>query len=65
MVAAHVLRDGARTAADRAGGPAGGKGSTLKRFSEHLNPRAVKIEALPKRTERGRAGGTSSGTWNC
>ncbi|MCR9213572.1 MAG: polyphosphate kinase 2 [Proteobacteria bacterium] len=34
------------------GRDAAGKGGTIKRFMEHLNPRAARVVALPKPTER-------------
>src|SRR5262249_56244804 len=36
------------------GGDAAGKGGTIKRFTEHLNPRGARIVALEKPTERER-----------
>src|SRR3954449_11643808 len=36
------------------GRDAAGKGSTIKRVAEHLNPRVVRIAALPSPTERER-----------
>ena len=36
------------------GRDAAGKGGTIKRFTEHLNPRAARVVALPKPTERER-----------
>jgi len=36
------------------GRDAAGKGGTIKRFMEHLNPRAARVVALPKPTERER-----------
>ncbi len=37
------------------GRDAAGKGGTIKRFMEHLNPRAARVVALPKPTERQRS----------
>jgi len=42
------------------GHDAAGKGGTIKRFMEHLNPRGARVVALEKPTERERASGTSS-----
>lgn len=36
------------------GADAAGKGGTIKRVAEHLNPRVARIAALPKPTERER-----------
>ncbi len=36
------------------GRDAAGKGGTIKRFTEHLNPRTARVVALPKPTERER-----------
>ena len=36
------------------GRDAAGKGGTIKRFTEHLNPRAARVVALPKPTDRER-----------
>ncbi len=36
------------------GRDAAGKGGTIKRFNEHLNPRAARVVALPKPTEKER-----------
>ena len=36
------------------GRPAAGKGGTIKRFMEHLNPRGARVVALEKPTERER-----------
>jgi polyphosphate kinase 2 (PPK2 family) len=45
------------------GRDAAGKGGTIKRFTEHLNPRGATVVALDKPTERNRPSGTSSGTY--
>ena len=37
------------------GRDAAGKGGTIKRFTEHLNPRAARVVALPKPSERQRS----------
>lgn len=42
------------------GRDAAGKGGTIKRFMEHLNPRGARIVALENRQSRKRASGTSS-----
>lgn len=42
------------------GRDAAGKGGTIKRFMEHLNPRGARIVALEKPTEEERANGISS-----
>lgn len=42
------------------GRDAAGKGGTIKRFMEHLNPRGARIVALEKPSEQERASGTSS-----
>ena len=44
------------------GRDAAGKGGTIKRFMEHLNPRGARVVALEKPTERERDNGTSSAT---
>ena len=49
-----VRQENARVVIVFEGRDAAGKGSTIKRFTEHLNPRVVRIEALPKPTERER-----------
>jgi polyphosphate kinase len=46
---------GARIAIVFEGRDAAGKGGTIKRFREYLNPRSAKIVALPKPTERERS----------
>lgn len=43
---------GARMAILFEGRDAAGKGGTIKRFMEHLNPRGARVVALPKPTER-------------
>ena len=44
------------------GRDAAGKGGTIKRYMEHLNPRGARVVALEKPTERERRSGTSSAT---
>ena len=44
------------------GRDAAGKGGTIKRFMEHLNPRGARVVALEKPTEASGASGTSSAT---
>ncbi len=44
------------------GRDAAGKGGTIKRFMEHLNPRGARVVALEKPSEVERGSGTSSGT---
>jgi hypothetical protein len=44
------------------GRDAAGKGGTIKRFMEHLNPRGARVVALEKPTDRGAGSGTSSAT---
>jgi polyphosphate kinase 2 len=45
---------GARVCILLEGRDAAGKGGTIKRFREHLNPRGARVVALPKPTERER-----------
>jgi polyphosphate kinase 2 len=49
-----VRSEGMRVVVVFEGRDAAGKGSTIKRFTEHLNPRVARIAALPKPTERER-----------
>ncbi|MER6126887.1 polyphosphate kinase 2 [Streptomyces sp. NPDC001795] len=49
-----VRADGARLVVIFEGRDAAGKGGTIKRVSEYLNPRVARIAALPKPTERER-----------
>jgi polyphosphate kinase 2 (PPK2 family) len=44
------------------GRDAAGKGGTIKRFMEHLNPRGARVVALEKPTDRDAPSGTSSVT---
>src|SRR4051812_5629660 len=57
-----VRMEGARLVVVFEGRDAAGKGSTIKRVSEYLNPRLARIAALPAPTERERSQCTSSGT---
>ncbi|WP_326719089.1 MULTISPECIES: polyphosphate kinase 2 [unclassified Streptomyces] len=50
-----VRADGARLVVVFEGRDAAGKGSTIKRVTEHLNPRVARIVALPTPTERERS----------
>ncbi|MBP2341613.1 polyphosphate kinase 2 [Streptomyces cinnamonensis] len=49
-----VRTEGARLVVVFEGRDAAGKGGTIKRVSEHLNPRVARVAALPKPTERER-----------
>ncbi len=49
-----VRTEGARLVVVFEGRDAAGKGGTIKRVAEHLNPRIARIAALPKPTERER-----------
>ena len=49
-----VRQEGARLVVVFEGRDAAGKGGTIKRVVEHLNPRVVRIAALPSPTERER-----------
>lgn len=46
-----VQRKGERIAVLVEGRDAAGKGGTIRRFTEHLNPRAMRVVALPKPTD--------------
>ncbi|MBS0162335.1 MAG: polyphosphate kinase 2 [Nitrospira sp.] len=46
-----VQADGQRIAILVEGRDAAGKGGTIRRFTEHLNPRAMRVVALPKPTD--------------
>src|SRR5690349_14806057 len=50
-----VKGHGARVVVIFEGRDAAGKGGTIKRITEHLNPRIVRHVALPKPTERERS----------
>lgn len=47
----HVIANKLRVAILFEGRDASGKGGSIKRFMEHLNPRAARVVALPKPTE--------------
>ena len=47
-----VRNEGARVVVVFEGRDAAGKGGTIKRITEHLNPRVARIVALPAPTER-------------
>jgi polyphosphate kinase 2 len=47
-----VRESGARVAVVFEGRDAAGKGGTISRITEHLNPRVVRVAALPRPTER-------------
>src|SRR5690606_41221439 len=49
-----VRAEGVRLVVVFEGRDAAGKGGTIKRVAEHLNPRGARIAALPKPTERER-----------
>lgn len=49
-----VQSTGARIAILVEGRDAAGKGGTIRRFTEHLNPRAMRVVALPKPTDEER-----------
>ena len=49
-----VQADGQRIAILVEGRDAAGKGGTIRRFTEHLNPRAMRVVALPKPTDEER-----------
>ncbi len=49
-----VQKDGQRIAILVEGRDAAGKGGTIRRFTEHLNPRAMRVVALPKPTDEER-----------
>ena len=44
------------------GRDAAGKGGTIKRITQYLNPRVARIAALPSRASASAGSGTSSGT---
>lgn len=46
------------------GRDAAGKGGTIKRITEKLNPRVCRIAALPAPTEKEKHNGTSSVMWH-
>ena len=47
----YVQHKGIRLAIIFEGRDAAGKGGTIRRFTEHLNPRTIRVVALPKPTE--------------
>ena len=49
-----IQNTGARIAILVEGRDAAGKGGTIRRFTEHLNPRAMRVVALPKPTDEER-----------
>jgi len=49
-----IQQTGRRLAIIFEGRDAAGKGGTIRRFTEHLNPRAMRVVALPKPTEEER-----------
>jgi polyphosphate kinase len=49
-----IQHTGARIAILVEGRDAAGKGGTIRRFTEHLNPRAMRVVALPKPTDEER-----------
>jgi polyphosphate kinase 2 len=49
-----VLENGRRIAVLFEGRDAAGKGGTIRRFTEHLSPRSIRVVALPKPTEEER-----------
>lgn len=49
-----IQKEGKRLAIIFEGRDAAGKGGTIRRFAEHLNPRAMRVVALPKPTEEER-----------
>lgn len=49
-----VQEKGAKVAILFEGRDAAGKGGTIRRFTEHINPRAMRVVALPKPTEEER-----------
>jgi polyphosphate kinase len=53
-MAEWVKREGARIVVVFEGRDAAGKGGTIKRFMEHLNPRGARVVALEKPTDRER-----------
>ncbi|MDH5608288.1 MAG: polyphosphate kinase 2 [Cyclobacteriaceae bacterium] len=46
-----IAQEGLRVAVLFEGRDAAGKGGTIKRFSEHLNPRSMRVVALPRPTD--------------
>jgi polyphosphate kinase len=54
MLQRWVEKTGKRVAVIFEGRDAAGKGGTIRRFVEHMNPRALRVVALPKPTEEER-----------
>lgn len=52
-----VVANNKRVAVIFEGRDTAGKGGTIRRFTEHLNPRSIRVAALPKPTE------TEAGQW--
>ncbi len=52
---AHMKRSGERLAVIFEGRDAAGKGGTIKRFRDHLNPRSARVVALPKPSDTERS----------
>ena len=50
----HIIKNQLRVAVIFEGRDAAGKGGSIKRFIEHLNPRAMRVVALTKPTDRER-----------
>ncbi len=50
-IQSYVQHKGIRLAIIFEGRDAAGKGGTIRRFTEHLNPRTIRVVALPKPTE--------------
>jgi len=50
----HIIQDGLKVVAIFEGRDGAGKGGTIKRITETLNPRIVRVVALPKPTEKER-----------
>ena len=50
----HIIEDGLKVVVIFEGRDGAGKGGTIKRITETLNPRIVRVVALPKPTEKER-----------
>ena len=61
-VQSWVKQEGQKIAIIFEGRDAAGKGGTIKRFREHLNPRGARLVAFPPRTIPSGDSGTSSAT---
>ncbi len=59
-----VRAEGARIVVIFEGRDAAGKGGTIQRVTQYLNPRVASITALPAPPSASRASGTSSATWS-